>query len=130
MASNLISPSEYGLLQVPSYSVSFKLFSSSSLYHQTQPSLIFALHGFLSGLIQTFGAVGEVEFSKKKKMFSNSPRKAGKVRQLERRELEEPLVSWMEFSKCVNQVNCKYLPFASQRQIALLVGRFSLVKGY
>ena len=36
----------------------------------------------------------------------------------------------MEFSKCVNQVNCKYLPFASQRQIALLVGRFSLVKGY
>ena len=36
----------------------------------------------------------------------------------------------MEFSKCVNQVNCKYLPFASQRQIALLVGRFSLVKGH
>ena len=63
-------------------------------------------------------------------LFSNSPRKAGKVLQLERRELEEPLISWMEFSKCVNQVYSKYLPFASQRQIALLVGRFSLVKGY
>ena len=65
MASNLISPSEYGLLQVPSYSVSFKLFSSSRLYHQTQPSLIFALHAFLSGLRQTFGAVGDVGLSKK-----------------------------------------------------------------
>ena len=73
LASNLISPSEYGLLQVPSYSVSFKLFSSSGLYHQTQPSLIFASHSFLSGLRQTFGAVGEVEFSKNIDFFLKFP---------------------------------------------------------
>ena len=131
MASNLISPSEYGLLQVPSYSVSFKLFSSSGLYHQTQPSLIFALHGFLSGLRQTFGAVGEMEFSKNIDFVLKFPpigRKSSPIGALRvggTSRLLDGILQMRQSSKL--QISAVCFPEAD---CPVGVGRFSLVKGY
>ena len=114
LASNLISPSEYGLLQVPSYS----------------PSLILALHAFLSGLRQTFGAEGDVEFGKKKivlkfPLIGRKSSPIGALRVGGTSRLLDGILQMRQSSKLQISAICNF-----QRQIALLVGRFSLVKGH